>query len=231
MQEYLSRAAREYDIALSPQQQELLCRFGAMLLEKNQVMNLTAITDPEAVALQHFIDCLQLFQAADFSGKRVIDIGCGAGFPGIPLLIAQPELRLTLLDSTAKRVRWLQDEVLPTLGLRADCVIARAEEHVSTCRESYDFAVCRAVAQLNILAELCLPYVKPGGSMLAMKGPGAQEEVQAAGRAITALGGKVTRILPYRLGEATHQIVVISKTAPTPARYPRRFSQIRQKPL
>ena len=145
------REALEARSGLSPEQIDTLCAFGQALIEKNKVMNLTAITEPQAVAELHFLDCIALLRAEDFSGKRVIDIGCGAGFPGVPLKIAEPSIELTLLDSLAKRMTWLR-EILPQLGVEAEVVTARAEEFVQTRREQYDIATSRAVARLNILA-------------------------------------------------------------------------------
>ena len=129
-----------------------LAAFGRccdLLLEKNAVMNLTAITEPAEVARLHFLDSLALLRLADFRGKRVVDVGCGAGFPGVPLLIGEPSIRLSLLDSTAKRMQWLSDELLPALGLEAECLTGRAEELIEGRRETYDLCVSRAVARLN----------------------------------------------------------------------------------
>ena len=176
MKETLRYLLPKQNITLTDGQLDTLARFGQALLEKNQVMNLTAITEPEKVAELHFYDCLVLLNAADFRGKRVIDIGCGAGFPGVPLKIAEPSMDLTLLDSLGKRMDWLR-EVLPELHVEANVVTARAEEYVVSCREGFDIAVSRAVARLNILAELCLPYVKVGGVFLAMKGQLADVEL------------------------------------------------------
>ena len=207
-----------------------LVAYGTQLLEKNQVMNLTAITAPSQVAELHFLDSLALLRFADFAGKRVIDVGCGAGLPGLPLKIAEPGLRLTLLDSLGKRMQWLQ-EVTAQLGVEAECLTARAEEAVATRREQYDIAVSRAVARLNVLCELCLPYVRVGGVLLAMKGERAEEEAQEARRAIAALGGTLEKIETYPVGAAQHRLVCIRKTKPTPPRYPRRFAKIKQQPL
>lgn len=150
---------------------ETMCAFGQALLEKNQVMNLTAITEPEQVARLHFLDSLTLLTLTDFRQKRVIDVGCGGGFPGVPLKIACPEMQLTLLDSLGKRMAWLS-ETLPGLGIEADCVTARAEEEAPARREQYNVAVSRAVARLPVLCELCLPYVRVGGRVPGHEGDG-----------------------------------------------------------
>mgnify|MGYP002521305127 CR=1 FL=1 len=222
--------ARESPVPLRDAQLVQFARFAEALLEQNKVMNLTAITEPAAIARLHFLDCLHLLQIVPFAGKRVVDIGCGAGFPGVPLKIAQPELRLTLLDSLGKRMRWLE-QTLPALGVEAQTVTARAEEYVAGCREQFDIATSRAVARLNILAELCLPYVKPGGYFLAMKGAMAQEETDEAARAIRRLGGTIEQIAEYPIADAVHKVVVVRKAAPTPSAYPRPFAKIKKAPL
>ena len=199
--------------ALSEAQVDTLCRFGQALIEKNEVMNLTAITEPSAVAELHFLDCIALLGAADFRGKRV-----------------EPSIRLTLLDSLGKRMNWLA-EVLPQLAVEAEIVTARAEEHVASCREAYDIATSRAVARLNVLAELCLPYVRVGGVFLAMKGALAQEEVDEARRGVEKLGGRVASIYSYPVADAVHKAVVIEKVRPTPPQYPRAFAKIKKAPL
>ena len=229
------RAALEDGLAqagqtLTGEQIDRLCRFGVLLLEKNQVMNLTAITEPSAVAQLHFLDSLTVLRAADCRGKSIIDVGCGAGFPGVPVAIAEPTAKLTLLDSLQKRMNWLQ-EVLPGLGVRAEVVSARAEEYVAGRREQYDIATSRAVARLNILCELCLPYVKVGGKFLALKGAMTHEEVEQARKAIEVLGGRVAEIAEYPIADAVHRIVVIEKVRPTPKQYPRKFAKIKQAPL
>lgn len=207
-----------------------LCRFGQQMLEQNEVMNLTAITDPVAVAQLHFLDSLAVLKAADCRGKAVVDVGCGAGFPGVPMAIAEPTIRLTLLDSLQKRMNWL-GQVLPGLGVEAQVVAARAEEYVSGCREQYDLAVSRAVARLNVLCELCLPYVRVGGQFLALKGAMAHEEVEEARKGIQALGGQVREIYEYPVAGAVHRIVVVQKVKLTPRQYPRKFAKIKQSPL
>lgn len=230
MRQTLLAGLPAYSVTLSDGQIDTLCRFGEALIEKNAVMNLTAITEPSAVAQLHFLDCIALLNAADFREKRVIDVGCGAGFPGVPLKIAEPSIRLTLLDSLAKRMNWLS-ETLPALGVDAEIVTARAEEFAAQRREQYDLATSRAVARLNVLAELCLPYVRVGGKFLAMKGALAQEEVEEARRGIERLGGHVLRIFEYPVADAVHKAVVIEKLRPTPPQYPRAFAKIKKSPL
>ena len=217
-------------LSLGEDQIDRLCRFGELLLRQNQVMNLTAITEPTAVARLHFLASLSLLRDEPLAGKTLIDIGCGAGFPGVPLAIAAPSLQVTLLDSLQKRVNWLKT-ILPELGVDATCVAARAEEYVAEHREAYDVATSRAVARLNILSELCLPYVKVGGKFLALKGAMAQAEADEAKTAIEALGGRLSEIREYPVGEATHRIVVVEKVRPTPKAYPRKFAKIKQQPL
>lgn len=228
MKETLRAEALRLGVPLTEAQLDRFCAFGTALLEKNRVMNLTAITDPAAVARLHFADSLTLLTAAEFHNARVIDVGCGAGFPGVPLKLAEPSIRLTLLDSLQKRVRWLE-ETLASLGVEADCVAARAEEF--SARERYDYAVSRAVARLNLLSELCLPFVKVGGAFLAMKGAAAQDELDEARRGISILGGEVEAVRTYDLGGAEHRVIVIRKVRPTPPAYPRRFAKIKLQPL
>ncbi len=228
MKGILREEARLLGLSLSEEQLAQCERFSDALLEKNKVMNLTAITEPESVARLHFADCLALLTVEEFRGKRVIDVGCGAGFPGVPLKLGEPTIELTLLDSLQKRVNWLR-ETLEALAVPAECVAARAEEYGH--REEFDIAVSRAVARLNVLCELCLPFVKVGGCFIAMKAASAQEEIDEAKRAVSLLGGKVERVVSYSVGEAEHRAVVIRKLRPTPAAYPRRFSKIKQSPL
>ena len=230
MKETLAAGLPALGLTLTDGQLDRLCQFGQLLLEQNQVMNLTAITEPRAVAELHFLDSLALLQWEDLRGKAVIDVGCGAGFPGTPLAIAVPELKLTLLDSLQKRIRWLET-VLPQVGVDATCVAARAEEYVAQHREQYDVAVSRAVTRLNLLSELCLPYVKVGGKFLALKGAMAQEEADEARKAIETLGGRITGIWEYPVGDAVHRIVAVEKVRPTPKAYPRKFAKIKQNPL
>ena len=232
MKQALASGLPQLERKLTDAQLDTFCAFGSALVEKNQVMNLTAITEPEQVARLHFLDCIALLGAANFYGKSVIDVGCGAGFPGVPLKIAAPSIDLTLLDSLKKRMDWLES-TLPELGIEAQCVAARAEEYALAHREQYDIAVSRAVARLTMLAELCLPLVRVGGHFVAMKSADSDEELSQAARAIATLGGKVTRIWDYPVPgtDAVHRAVVITKVKATPKPYPRRFAKIKQQPL
>ena len=232
MKQALASGFPQLERKLTDAQLDTFCAFGSALVEKNQVMNLTAITEPEQVARLHFLDCIALLGAANFYGKSVIDVGCGAGFPGVPLKIAEPSIDLTLLDSLKKRMDWLES-TLPELGIEAQCVAARAEEYALAHREQYDIAVSRAVARLTMLAELCLPLVRVGGHFVAMKSADSDEELSQAARAIATLGGKVTRIWDYPVPgtDAVHRAVVITKVKATPKPYPRRFAKIKQQPL
>ena len=217
-------------LELSEQTADTLCAFGAAVVEQNKVMNLTAITEPDQVAKLHLLDSLSILAVKDLKGKKMVDVGCGAGFPGVPVKIACPEVELTLLDSLGKRMNWLET-ILPQLGVEANCVTARAEEAVASVRESYDVATSRAVARLNILLELTAPFVKVGGYVLAMKGTAAMEELEEAKKAIKTLGLKLEEVREFPVDGTAHTVIVLKKIAPTPAKFPRRFAKIKQSPL
>lgn len=200
----------------------------------NKVMNLTAITGEEDTARLHFLDSCALLAHYDFSDKTVIDVGTGAGFPGLPIKIARPELKMTLVDSLQKRVEFLEDCCNDMELSGIDCIHARAEDAAQTnLRESHDIAVSRAVARLNVLCELCMPFIRIGGVFLALKGPIATEELSEAENAIEILGGKFTEIIPYEVAgtNLAHNIIVIEKIKETPSTYPRRWAKISKKPL
>ena len=229
MKKTLSAGLPTLGLQLSDETQDTLCAFGKAMVKQNEVMNLTGITDDVGVANLHLLDSLTVMASADLKGKTLIDVGCGAGFPGVPLAIASGA-KITLLDSLGKRMKWLE-EVLPTLGIEAECITARAEEAVATRRESYDFATSRAVARLNILLELTAPYVKVGGKVLAMKGTAAKEELAESKNAIAKLGLKVEEVREFPIDGTNHAVIVLKKVSPTPKQYPRRFAAIKKAPL
>ena len=213
----------------------LLDRYGRELLAKNQVMNLTAITDPQDVATLHMLDCAPLLECGRFAGKTLIDVGTGAGFPGLVLKILVPSLKVTLLDSLQKRLAWLE-EISADLHLAGLTFLhGRAEEQGQNpaLREQFDFAAARAVADLRMLSELCLPFVKVGGRFLAMKSVDSDEELAAACPAIQELGGELAGCYDYIIPhtQVAHRVIVVEKMRPTPPAYPRRWSKLQKKPL
>ena len=230
MLEALKQGLPQLGLELDEKTCQTLCAFGEAVVEQNKVMNLTAITEPQQVAKLHLLDSISLLSVTDLSGKRIIDVGCGAGFPGVPVKIACPAADVTLLDSLGKRMTWLE-QILPQLGVQATCITARAEEAVLTRREQYDVATSRAVARLNILLELTAPYVKVGGMVLAMKGAAAREELAEAKNAISALGLKLEEVRDFPVDGAQHSVIVLRKVRPTPKQYPRRYAKIKQAPL
>lgn len=230
MMDALAAGLPQLGLTLTQKQMDTLCAFGEAVIRQNEVMNLTAITDPAQVAKLHLLDSLTLTACLDLKGKRLIDVGCGAGFPGVPIAIASPRTEVTLLDSLGKRVAWLE-EILPQLGISARCITARAEEAVADRRESYDVASSRAVARLNILLELLAPYVKVGGYVAALKGAAAQEELGECKNAMKMLGLKLESVTHFDVDGADHAVILLKKVSPTPARYPRRYAKIKQSPL
>ena len=210
-----------------------LIRYADLLVEKNKVMNLTAITEPADIAALHFLDSAALLTLADWKGKTVADIGPGAGFPGLPLRIVDPSIRLTLLDAQNKRVEFLK-EVCGELGLAdVECVHARAEEFAADHREGFDLVTSRAVAALPLLCELCLPLVKVGGYFAAMKSVDADAELASAAHAIEVLGGAVDHVTDYAIPgtEVHHRVIFIKKCRETGKKYPRAFAKIKKNPL
>lgn len=231
MEAFLRRGLQE--LGLSEDGVPSLLQYAEMLVERNKVMNLTAITDPLEIAALHFLDSAALLSLADFSKKRVVDVGTGAGFPGLPLRILEPSIKLTLVDSLNKRIGFLT-EVCQRLRLDdVLCIHSRAEEFAAGQREQFDVAVSRAVAQLPVLAELCLPLVRPGGEFLAMKSVDSDEELQSAGHALEILGGKVKSVKSYVIPGTNrcHRLIVIQKVKKTPEKYPRTFAKIKRNPL
>lgn len=233
----LRNCAAAYNVSLDEAAAEKLELYARLLVQWNERMNLTAITDPEGILRKHFVDSLTALPHLPAGPCRLIDVGTGAGFPGVPLAVVRGDLQLTLLDSLNKRLVFLE-AVCRALGLEARCVHARAEEagRQKAHREKYNVATARAVAALPALCEYCLPLVVPGGVFLAMKGPDGEREAQEAASAIKVLGGKLSGIDEWQLppveGEAAERkILRIQKISPTPDRFPRQAAKIAKQPL
>lgn len=229
----LKNICADIGVDLDAQALERFELFASLLVEKNKVLNLTAITDPEGIAVKHFADSLTALRMIELNaGDRVIDVGTGGGFPGIPLLIARPEIELTMLDSTGKKLAFVSQSV-EELGLSANVVHARAEEAGrGELRESFDFAVSRAVAAMNVLCEYCLPFVKGGGTFCAMKGAKGSEELGCAEKAIAVLGGETAKTESFVLPDGGERVLInVKKISHTATKYPRPSAQISKKPL
>lgn len=229
-------AANGMSSLLSIEKNEKFYALTVRMLEENEKYNLTAITEPSKIILNHYVDCATL-AAKLKKGATIIDVGCGAGFPTLPLAIVRPDLKITAMDSTAKRVSYVQ-ETARLLGLdNVTAVTMRAEDGGKSpdMREKFDYATARAVAEMRVLAELALPFVKVGGQMVAMKGKNAEFELSAAKKAIATLGGRNTSCEMITLKgegeELTHPFIIIDKKEKTPLAYPRPFAQISKKPL
>lgn len=233
MQQILRDGFAELNINFNDEINTKFHTFFNYLEERNAVMNLTAIRGEVDVSRLHFLDCVALCSLYDFKNKSVIDIGTGAGFPSVPLKIAEPSLKLTSLDSQQKRITFLT-EAFKMLGINdvhIEC--DRAENFISDTGATFDIAVSRAVARLNILCELCLPYVSVGGVFISMKGPNCSEELTEARRAIETLGGGNAHIKKYKIPgtDIIHSAVIIEKIKSTPKKYPRQFNKIKSNPL
>ena len=230
----IAQGAKEMNIELPPEAEAAFGAYYDFLEEHGKNVNLTAITGAEDVARLHFLDSLALVNTADFESAKIIDIGSGAGFPGVPLKIAIPSIDLTLLDSTGKRITFLS-ELCARLDLQSSCIKARAEEaaHLPELREMYDIVGSRAVAKLNVLSELCLPFARKGGMLIAMKSVDSDDEVDEAKLAIETLGATLQESYDYKIPGTNliHRAVIISKVEKTPEKYPRRFKKVQKEPL
>lgn len=233
LEDILLQGLAELSVSFPEGAPERFRRYYNLLAERGEQMNLTSITGEEDVARLHFLDCAAVLPFFSTSDTEILDIGSGAGFPGLVLKILRPDLHLTLLDSLGKRVVF-QREVCDALGLKdVKCLHLRAEEAPAEMRESFDVVISRAVARLNVLSELCLSFVRVNGKFIAMKGPAAAEELSESVRAFQKLGAGNPQLLSYRVPglDAERCLVAAKKNYPTPVQYPRRFAQIKKQPL
>lgn len=232
----LAKGASELGIILSEAQLDQFDKFTVLLLEWNEKFNLTRITDPEEIAVKHYLDSLSVFKFVDIPvGSSIIDVGTGAGFPAIPLKIARPDLKITMLDSVRKRLTFLE-EAVRELNLNGISILHSRAEDASkdkAHRERYDFSVARAVSKLNVLAELCIPFCRVGGRFAAYKGPDVAEEIEEAGKALRVLGGEIEAVhhfvLPF--SDAHRSLIIVVKTKPTYAGFPRKPGVPEREPL
>ncbi len=219
------------NLTLTPEQYEKFDEYARFLVEYNENVNLTAITEPEEILVKHFIDSCYILNIVDIpEHSRIIDVGTGAGFPAIPLKIMRPDLKITLLDSLSKRIAFLE-QLCQRLNLESNCIHGRAEDiaKLSKYRENFDFACARAVANLSVLAEYCLPFVEIGGSFLSLKGP--NEDISSSESAISILGGEINFCKDYTINSEERRLIVAKKISQTPTKYPRKSSQIKKKSL
>ena len=235
LEELLCESCRKIGVELNQAQLKQFMTYKDMLIEWNEKMNLTARTDDREIILKHFVDCLALCSGADMSGKKIIDVGTGAGFPGVPVKIACPDIDITLLDSLNKRITFL-NELTKALGLeKTDCVHMRAEDggNDKGLRESFDVCISRAVANLAVLCEYCLPFVRVGGMFISMKGPDVSQEISEAEKAIKVLGGEISEIKTVSIPETdiNHSLIIIKKIRSTPSKYPRKAGKVKKEPI
>ncbi len=229
--DFCKDAFEKYGLDLNADTYEKFNIYADFLVEYNKKVNLTAITDPAEILYKHFIDSVVLLKFCDISPEsHIIDVGTGAGFPSVPLKIYMPSLRITLLDSLNKRISFLQ-QLADKLEIDAEFIHGRAEDiaKIPEYRENFDISCARAVANMSLLSEYCLPFVKKGGRFIALKGP--NEDISAAANAIELLGGNVSRETSYSIEDEERKLVVVDKISQTPTKYPRNSSQIKKKPL
>lgn len=234
MEKLVKKACENIGIKLTDTQARQFCKYYNLIIDWNEKINLTRITEPEEVAVKHFADSLTVLNYYDIPEEAsLIDVGTGAGFPGIPLKIIRNDINLTLLDSLNKRLNFL-NLVADEIDIDVNTIHSRAEDAGKNvnCREQYDVAVSRAVARLNALCEYCLPLVKVGGSFVAMKGAEYKEELEEAENAVKILGGEVSLVKEFNLdGAGERAVIVINKIKPTPEKYPRTGKKIKTNPL
>ncbi len=230
--ELFLNSLKPFNITLSDEKIEMFDKYASLLIEWNAKFNLTAIKDPDGIVVKHFVDSLAVLSENKLEGS-LIDVGTGAGFPGLPLLIASDNLDVTFLDSTGKKIKFIET-VLDELGLFADTYNARAEEAAKDefLRENFDYATARAVSNLRDLSEYCLPFVKVGGNFISMKSAKTDEEIRDAKEAIKVLGGEIEKINSFELADCGERtLIFIKKVRHTPTKYPRNYSQIIKNPI
>ncbi|MBQ6624280.1 MAG: 16S rRNA (guanine(527)-N(7))-methyltransferase RsmG [Clostridia bacterium] len=232
--ELFTKNVKDFNIDLKDVEIEMFDKYAQMLIDCNKKFNLTAIKEPDEIVLKHFVDSLSIMNTVEFcEGQTLIDVGTGAGFPGIPLLIMNPQLDITFLDSTGKKLIFIES-VLDELSLFGETLNSRAEEvgQNPDYRESFDFATARAVSELRNIAEFCLPLVKKGGTFIAMKGSKVEEEIAQSENALKTLGGKIENNFKFELPSCGERSIIhIKKISQTPTKYPRNFSQITKHPI
>ena len=230
----LKEKAALYGVSLDAKALERFDIYARLLVEWNEKINLTAITEPDEIVIKHFVDSLSIFSAVEIpGGAKVIDVGTGAGFPGVAMLIARPDLDITLMDSTNKKLNVIRN-ILENIGLEANVVHKRAEEagQSKDFRESYDFATARAVSNLRDLSEFCLPFVRVGGTFISMKSAKADEEIEEGKKAIAVLGGRIKEKKTFNLEDAGERtVILIEKSSSTPAKYPRPSAKMAKNPI
>lgn len=235
IEELLAESCKKINIELTEKQIKQFMDYKDMLLEWNEKFNLTAITDEREIILKHFVDCLAISAGAELAGKKIIDVGTGAGFPGVPVKIAFTDTQMTLLDSLNKRITFLE-ELKNKLGLEnVTCIHSRAEDGGAdkNLREGFDLCISRAVANLAVLSEYCLPFVKVGGCFISMKGPDVKDELNESEKAIKVLGGEVKEVKLINIPETdiNHSLIIIKKIKPTPSKYPRKAGKAKKEPI
>ena len=229
--EYAENQFKKYGFELTEKQYDLFDKYADFLVKYNENVNLTAITDPDEILLKHFIDsCLILKYINIPENSTLIDVGTGAGFPSVPLKIMRPDIEITLLDSLNKRIVFLE-KLCGILCIDAEFIHGRAEDIAKDLkyRESFDFVCARAVANMSLLSELCIPFAKYAGNFISMKGP--SEDIDSGRLAISTLGGAISKIYEYNLESDSRKIIHVIKISHTPSKYPRTSSQIKKKPL